>query len=329
MSGDLRSRRFRNERERDWQRLEDVLGRLERGSLRRLSDAELLALPALYRSALSSLSVARATSLDHSLVEYLEALSTRAYFLVYGTRTGLAQRIARFFAHDWPVAARALWRETLVSAGIGVMGALLAAWLVAADPDWYYVFIPQGLAAGRDPAATTAALRESLYAQGSLGGYGTLSAMLMTHNAQIAITAFALGFAFCLPTATLMAYNGATLGAFIALFSGRGLGWEAGAWLSVHGATELSAVILAGAAGLRIGTAVAMPGPLTRMASASAAGRQAATLVAGCAVMLVVAGVLEGVVRQVVTDPWQRVSIGAFTLLFWLLYLYGWRSRTP
>ena len=327
MSGDLRSLRFRHERERDWQRLEDVLGRLERGSLRKLGDTELLALPGLYRAALSSLSVARATSLDHSLVEYLEALSTRAYFLVYGTRTGLGQRLARFFAQDWPAAAQALWRETAVSWAIGIMGAALGAWLVTTDPDWYYVFVPHDLAGGRDPAATTDLLRRALYNQGSLGGYGTLSAMLMTHNAQIAITAFALGFAFGLPTAVLMAYNGATLGAFVALYASRGLGWEAGAWLAVHGATELTAVVLAGAAGLRIGTAVAMPGRLSRMASASRAGRQAATLVAGCAVMLAVAGVLEGVVRQVVVDPWQRALIGLVTLLFWGVYLYARRRE--
>lgn len=327
MTADLRSLRFRHERERDWQRLEDVLGRLERGSLKRLTDAELLALPGLYRAALSSLSVARATSLDHSLVEYLEALSTRAYFLVYGTRTGLGQRIGRFFAQDWPAAAQALWRETAASWAIGIMAAVLGAWLVTTDSDWYYVFVPQGLAGGRDPAATTSYLRETLYSQGSLGGYGTLSTMLMTHNAQIAITAFALGFAFCLPTAVLMAYNGATLGAFVALFASHGLGWEAGAWLAVHGATELTAVVLAGAAGFRIGTAVAMPGRLTRMASAARAGRQAATLVAGCAVMLVVAGVLEGVVRQVVVDPWQRALIGGVTLVFWFAYLYGRREE--
>lgn len=327
MSGDLRSTRFRRERERDWLRLEDVLGRLERGSLKTLTDAELLALPGLYRAALSSLSVARATSLDHGLVEYLEALSTRAYFLVYGTRTGLGQRIGRFFAQDWPAAAQALWRETAVSWAVAIMGAVLAAWLVTSDPDWYYVFVPEGLADGRTPSAATEYLRRGLYDQGSLGSYGTLSAMLMTHNAQIAILAFALGFAFCVPTAVLMAYNGATLGAFVALYASRGLGWEVGAWLAVHGATELTAVVLAGAAGLRIGTAVALPGRLTRMASAARAGRQAATLVAGCAVMLGVAGVLEGLVRQVVVDPWQRALIGVVTLLFWVGYLYGRRRE--
>ena len=56
----------------------------------------------LYRAALSSLSVARATSLDQALIDYLEALCARAYFFVYGARTTLGGRIARFFRHDWP-----------------------------------------------------------------------------------------------------------------------------------------------------------------------------------------------------------------------------------
>ena len=327
MNAILRSRRFRDEREAEWRRLDALLERLEGGSLRRLSDAELLALPGLYRAALSSLSVARATSLDRSVVEYLEGLSTRAYFLLYGTRTSLGQRLGQFFSTDWPAAARALWRETACAWALMLAGTAVAAWLVNADPDWFYVFVPEGLAGGRDPAASTMFLQHSLYAQASAGRYGALSAMLMTHNAQIAISAFALGFAFCLPTVFLMAYNGLTLGAFGALFAGRGLGWPLAAWLCVHGVTELWAVALAGAAGLRIGTAILLPGALSRVQAAAAAGKQAATLVAGCAVMLACAGLLEGIVRQVVTDPWQRGAIGGATLLFWGSYLYGWRRR--
>ncbi len=318
----MMSARFRQEREADWQKLEALLARLERGSLRQLSDAELLALPGLYRAALSSLSVARETSLDHRLVAYLEALSTRAYFLVYGTRTGLGTRLLRFFKRDWPAATKALWHETLWAWAFTLAGAVLAYYLVLGDPDWYDVFVPSGLSNGRGPTASTESLRATLYAQDGAAAYGVFAATLMAHNAQIAITAFALGFAFGVPTAILLVYNGAVLGAFVALFAGRGLGWQLGAWLAVHGVTELMAVAFAGAAGLHIGTAIARPGPLSRIDSAARAGRQAATLVMGCAVMLAVAGLLEGVVRQAVTDDTQRAVIGGVTLLAWLAYLY-------
>ena len=114
----LKSQRFRAEREADWLRLERLLADLESGHRKRLSDDDVIALPVLYRATLSSLSMARSISLDRNLVDYLESLSTRAYFFVYGARVSLGDRIARFFAQDWPRAVKNLWRETLVSAAL-------------------------------------------------------------------------------------------------------------------------------------------------------------------------------------------------------------------
>ena len=168
----------------------------------------------LYRQALSSLSVARATSLDHSLIDYLESLSTRAYFFVYGARAGLRQRLARFFQETWPNAVKGLWRETLVSLAITVVAALVGYLLVANDPGWFGGLVPGGLVEGRDPTATTAFLRSTLYHSEGKSSLAVLASYLFSHNAQIAIFAFALGFAFCIPTAFLLVQNGLPLGAF-------------------------------------------------------------------------------------------------------------------
>ena len=317
------------EREEGWRQLENLLSRLERGSLAKLTDAELLAIPTLYRATLSALSVARATSLDQSLTEYLEDLSTRAYFLVYGTRTGLWRRLLGFFAADWPGAARALWRETLLAWLLTAGGVLLAWLLTASDADWFYVFVPGGLAGGRDPTATTAILQETLYSTRMLPQAGVFASYLFTHNAQIAIMAFAFGFAFCLPTALLLVYNGATVGAFAALFASHGLLLPLGGWLLVHGVTELTAVVLAGAAGMRIGAAIAAPGAQPRLTAASAAGRQAATLMGGVFVMLFCAGILESIVRQAVRDDVQRYAIATVTGIAWFAYLYVLRRGRP
>src|SRR5271169_1858648 len=122
----LRSYRFRVEREADWRRLEALLERAEGRGAAALTDEQLLAAPVLYRSALSSLSVARATSLDQGLIDYLESLCARAYFFVYGTRSTLPERVGRFFREDWPRAVKSLWRETLVSFGLTLVGAVSA-----------------------------------------------------------------------------------------------------------------------------------------------------------------------------------------------------------
>lgn len=323
----LRSQRFRAEREEQWLRLDKLLTRAERGSIRSLSDADLADIPVLYRSALSSLSVARETSLDQGLVDYLESLSARAYFFVYGARTSLLKRVGGFFARDLPLAVQALWRETLVSAGVTLATAVLSYGLVRANSQWFYSFVGKDMAEGRDPAASTKALADTLH-HADQSGLTTLATFLMTHNAQIAIMAFALGFAFCLPTILLIAMNGLTLGAFIGLFASRGLGIEAGGWLSIHGTTEMFAIILAGAAGIHIGWAAGFPGPRLRLEAMAQEGRRGAAVMGGVVVMLFFAGLLEGFGRQLIDVTPARYAVGAVMLVLWCVYYYGPR-RAP
>ena len=272
---ELKSARFRRELEADWKRLERLLQRLEREPVSRLGDEDLLALPVLYRAALSSLSVARETSLDRSLLDYLEGLCTRADFLVYGARPSLSSRLARFFAIDWPAAARALWRETALAAGLLALGAGVAAWLYAVDADWFFAFVPRQYAQGRDPSASAAMLKAILYQHPQGGMLQAFAAFLFTHNAQISILAFALGFAFGVPTALLIVSNGCVMGALGALYASHGLLLPLGGWLLIHGVTELWATVLAGAAGFRIGWALAFPGEQDRMTALAGAGRAA------------------------------------------------------
>jgi uncharacterized membrane protein SpoIIM required for sporulation len=324
----LRSGKFRLEREADWKRLERLLDRIERSGARSLSDDELLAVPKLYRAALSSLSVARAISLDQALTGYLESLCARAYFFVYGARSRFFQRMGVFLASDWPRAAQRLFADTAVAAAVMILAAIAAYVLVMSDPDWYLSFVPEGLAAGRTPSASREYLESTLFDGGDEGsGLSVFATFLFTHNVGVSLLAFAVGFAFGLPSLLLMAYNGSMLGAFFALFVSKGLGVELGGWLFIHGVTELLAISLAGGAGLHIGRAVALPGRRTRLDAAAEAGRQAARVMVGVIVMLFIAGVLEGMGRQVISSTPIRYSIAGATALLWSAYLFVPRRR--
>ncbi len=315
---------FRSDREADWKAFDELLTRAEKRSPNVLSDDELLSLPILYRSTLSSLSVARATSLDQALIAHLESLSLRGYLYLYGARRGLAERIAAFFVYDWPAAVRDLWRETIVSASLMLLGAAAAFKLVASDKTWFDAIIPAGLAAGRGPDASPEWLRNMLYDGGDfLSGF---AAQLFTHNTQVAILAFALGFMLGVPSLLLMLMNGAILGAMFQIYWTKGLGYELGGWLSIHGSTELFAIAIAGAAGMRIGTALAFPGALPRMRAAAGAGRVAASAMVGVVIMLLAAGLLEGIGRQTITDDETRYLIGGSLMAFWLAYFYIFRA---
>jgi len=323
----LRSDRFRIEREGDWKRLEKIVARLERGRPRSLSDSDLLDLPVLYRAAVSSLSIARETSLDAATLAYLEALVRRAWFQVYGPRTGLLRWLRGFFGGGWSAAVRGIGLDVGIAFALMVAGAVVGWLLVAGDAAWYGAFIPTAGGDSRVPGASRAALRGVIFGHSGQDGLSAFAAMLFGHNAQISILAFALGFAFGVPSLLLLVQNAGMVGALVWLYHGQGLTLDLVGWLSIHGTTELFAAMLAGAAGLHIGRAMVFPGRLGVMAATAEAGRRASVVMVGVVLMLVVAACLEGLGRQLIDETPGRLAVGGAMLAFWLWYFFAYGHR--
>lgn len=307
----LRSARFRQAREADWRRLEEILARVERRSVRALDFDDARALATLYRQACTSLSVAREISLDRGLLDYLEALTARAYLAVYAPQESLAGLLRRFLAGA-PPAVRRSAGHVLLAALAMALGAAVGWLLYLQDPGWYGVFVPGAMGQGRGPGSSTADLLKAIYGGGdhAVGYLAAFAAFLFSHNTQIALFCFSLGVAAGLPSLLLCLYNGLTLGAFVALHVERGIGWDLFGWLSIHGVTELSAIAVAAGGGFRLGTAVLFPGRLTRRDALRRHGRDAVKLALVAALMLVVAAGVEGLARQLVTDTGTRLAIG-------------------
>lgn len=324
----LRSDRFRLEREGDWQRLEGIVGRMEKGRLRRVSDDDVLALPVLYRTVASSLSVARETSLDAATLAYLEGLVQRAWFLVYGPRTTLWSWLGGWLGGGWSAAVRAIWPELIVAFALMAIGTAIGWLLCASDPDWYYSLVPTQFLDTRTPGASREVLLETLFGQSGEAGLSVFAAQLFSNNAGVAILCFALGFAFGIPPLLLLIQNTATLGAMLWLFHSQGLSYEFVGWLSIHGTTELLAILLSGGAGLHVGRSMAFPGNLSALEAAAAAGQRAASVMAGAVLMLVIAALLEGLGRQLIESTPARYGVGYGMLAFWTAYFALMRSRT-
>lgn len=321
----LRSDRFRLEREGEWKELESILRRMEGGSLRRVGDEELLALPSLYRTAASSLSVARETSLDAATLAYLESLVQRAWFQVYGPRHGFIAWLRQFLMGGWSRAIREIWLDICIALAVMVAGAVVGWLLVARDEEWYYALVPIQFLDTRKPGASREELQQALAVENETSGLSVFAAGLFSNNAGIAILAFALGFAFGIPSLLLLVHNMAVLGAMLWLFNGQGLTLDFAAWLSVHGTTELLAILLSGAAGLHIGRSMAFPGNRSILAAAAQSGRRGATVMAGVTIMMVIAALLEAFPRQLVEGSENRLLIGAVMLALWLAYFFAYR----
>lgn len=329
MTDDLRSYQFRREREKTWRELDRLIREVERGRVRRLSFQDLYRLPHLYRSTLSGLSVARAISLDKGLVRYLESLSARAYMAVYGNRLSFSEAVKQLVVRQIPDAVRQSLFPILLSAAFLFLGVLAGYFLVLLDPDKYFAIVPHYLAGDRTPYSDPAILRASLHSDANYeaSGLTAFASSLFAHNAMIGIFAFALGFAATAPTALLMFYNGLSIGAMFRVFDMHRLGFDFFSWLSIHGTTELFAIILCGAGGIILGNAIIFPGRYTRTENLAVEGRRAGLLVITAIIMLFVAALIEGIARQTVQASGLRLLIGTLFLALWIAYFTGVRRR--
>lgn len=331
MDATLRSARFRREREAAWAELERLTAEAERRGVTNLPAESLARLPVLYRAAVSSLSVARAISLDANLLAYLESLAARAYLVVYGVRRSLREVLAQFFVRGFPLAVRRLRTPLLVAAGVLVLGALLGYGLVAQDSESYYAIVPEGLAAGRTPASSAESLREGLYDRGEeRAAHAAFASFLFAHNTQVGLLAFCVGLLGGLPTLALLLVNGLILGAMAQVHHEKGLALDLWGWLLPHGVPELTAVALCGGAGLALAAALLNPGDRLRADALVEAGRSAGTVIVGAVLMLLVAGLIEGIFRQRVHSVPVRYAVAlAGTLAIGLWMAAPWLRRAP
>jgi uncharacterized membrane protein SpoIIM required for sporulation len=327
----LRSAEFRESRETAWRTLEDLITRVESKGITQLTADELQQLPSLYRATASSLSVARSIALDRNLILYLENLVLRAFFVVYGPRVGILEALGRFLSRDFPAAVRSsIWHIVLAAIAVAA-GVVVGIVLVETSEAWFSALVPEAMAGGRGTESTAAQLRdEEIFAPwpGFIQSFVVFANALFRHNATIGIMTFGLGIAGGVPTLLLLGYQGLVLGAFLALHYDRGVLTDFIGWISIHGVTELGALIVCGAGGLLIAEKVLFPGRYSRLDNLARNGTTAAALAGGAVLMIFAAGLIEGGLRQLVSNTPARLSIGLVTGVFWVAYFLSNRKST-
>lgn len=318
----LRSTRFRKERESGWRELDKIVTRVEKKGLASLSAEEAVRLPSLYRAAVSSLSVARTIVLDRNLLLYLESLALRSYLVVYGPRSGIMQNLHAFFTSGFPRTVRSMAPHLAIAFLALTLGGLAGYLLTSADMSYFTMLIPESVAQSRGPSSSTAELRNAIFTDwpGFTETFIVFANFLFRHNTIVGLLSFGLSFALGLPTLLLLAYNGAILGAFIALYASRGLGMDFVAWVSIHGVTEILAILLCGAAGLVIAEKILFPGKRPRLDSLAHYGRKAASVAAGAVLLFFIAGILEGGFRQLIDSTPGRALFAVCTAAAWAAY---------
>jgi uncharacterized membrane protein SpoIIM required for sporulation len=283
----MTSLEFEARHEGEWRVLEAQLGELEAGRGARI-DAE--AALRGYRRVCEQLAIARARAYPLHLAERLDGLAQRAYRLVYRPAPRAWQRL-RDALQRFPRLVRQRWRYQLTALLVFVLPMLAVGITVRLDPAFALTILP----------AEQLAQFDQMYGDGSEALGRTRSAetdwqmfgFYIRNNISVAFQCFATGLLAGIGSLFFTAYNGVLMGAVAGFLDGRGLGHNFWPFVATHGAFELTAIVIASGGGLQLGHAVLMPGRLTRAAALRAAARDGALLIAGAAVMLVVAAFVE------------------------------------
>jgi len=318
----IRSVEFRRERESSWRELEQLIELVESHGVSSLNSDELERFPLLYRSALSSLSVARAIALDRALVAYLDNLAVRAFLAMYGQPLDPLRAASHFIRAGFPQAVRTLWRHVAIALFVFLMGLASGFLLLRSnEPYWFAMLVPSDLAGPRTPASTAADLHHVMVAPVAYNLVDAIGNALFAHNTYVALLVFGLGFLGGIPTILLTLHQGLILGAFLELHVRHGLGLEFTGWVSIHGVTEIIAFLLFAAAGLRLGEILIFSKDLSRVDAFAINGPVVAKVATGAGAMLLVAAVIEGYFRQAIQNTDWRLAIASATLVLWVGYL--------
>lgn len=300
-----------------WEKLELLLARCSDRGLRRLDGAEIFELGRLYRWVTSDLAYAQGHAFDAQLQHYLNRLTARAHAQVYGTSAESGGgRVARFLTRTFPREFRRSFVYIGTCIALTVVWAIVAYAVVSARPGDAFALLPDSFV----PAHITKSLHDSNFAFGPQAS-AAMSSQIITNNIRVAVLAFAAGIVTLgIGTIYLIVLNALMVGALGALYAQAGFGADFWATIAPHGFIELTAIQIAGGAGLVIAAAALFPGRRRRRDAIAEAGRRAGILIAGVAAMLCVAGTIEGFFSPLRFPAGVRTSVGIVTGVLLILY---------
>lgn len=313
----------------DWERLQAMLDAIDAAGNRpsRVSVA-VDDLPRLYRLCSHHLSLARSRAYSPQLIAHLSDLIARGHQVMYRNRPPLWPQVVTFLAGGFPRLVRQQWRAVAVAAGL-FLGPMLAMLLVVQlFPQAVYTVIePWQLSMMEqmyDPGDSDARLGESRGSDSDI----RMFAFYIRNNTGIGFNTFAGGLLFGLGTLFFLVYNGLLIGAIAGHMTVLSYIETFWGFVSGHSAFELTAIILSGAAGLKLGWALIAPGQLTRMRALREAAGVGVRIIYGAALLFFAAAFVEGFWSSMAGIPATikyAVGIALWLLLWGYLLLAGRR----
>ncbi|MGZ0049851.1 stage II sporulation protein M [Brevibacillus gelatini] len=309
---------FWHKHKASWAELEQLVERFTRQE-RQITAADIDRLTHLYKKASAHLALVRSYHPADEITLYLNELVSRAHNLTYKQQSGSWQQLRHFFG----VHLIGLIHKRIGFIGMAallfIIGGVSGFAAVLVDPLNLYYVLPQGIAEQIDPTR----LGEGHDAINS----PVISTMIMTNNMKVAILAFVSGITFGLVPIYVLLFNGLLVGALAAVYYQADSSYAFWAYILPHGVIELTAIFIAGGAGLHMGYRLLVPGRYARKYQFLEAAKESAQLLLATLPLLFVAGIIEGYITPSSLSLEAKYLVAAATLLLLCLWYYFGRRR--
>lgn len=305
-------------RKDDWRKLEQYVERLTRNRVR-LTPDEFREFNRLYRRVATDLATARQHVRDERVALYLNHLMVRAHGLIYRTDKARFYNIVHFYRYQFPATVRCCFPYVLTAFLIFfVMGSL----------SFVTSYMDESFSSLVAPGVREHVIQRENWTEHIVGLNPIASSGIMVNNIMVTFLAFALGITAGCGTVAILALNGLSIGSVISLcvkykFT------PILVFVAAHGVLELTAIFIAGAAGLLIGKALLIPEELTRKHALLINGRMAVQLVLGCIPMLVIAAIIEGFLSPSSISPYYKFAVAILSAVVLWLYFSGRLTTQP
>lgn len=310
----MRETKFIDQNREKWTKFEETLNKNSKNPEE---------LDELFVQVTDDLSYARTFYPNRSVRVYLNGLGQKIFFDLYKNRKRGKGRFAHFVKEGLPQLVYESRKEFLISflvfflsMAIGVLSCFMDEEFVRVVLGDSYVEMTLENIQNNDPMAVYKAKEE-----------GGMFARITANNLRVALMTFAMGALYAVGTILIMIKNGVMVGAFQYFFVEQGLFWESFLTIWTHGTLEISAIVIAGAAGLTMGRGLVFPGTLSRLKAFQISARRGMKIMVGITPIIILAGFIEGFfTRYTETPDVLRLFFILACLAFILFYFvyYPW-----
>lgn len=293
-----------------WNELKDLTDLLDKKGIKHCDSSQIKRYLYLFRQSSHQLAFARTHFPGSEVIPYLNALVANSHNHIYSVKKYDFSEVKSFFSFELPNSIRKQKSYIITGAIIFFLGFMFSLLIVSNNPQNANYFMPEEMIENINWDGDTS----------SGWNYPLMSSYIMTNNISVAFKAFVLGITLGIGTFYILFFNGALLGALTALVYNYGN--PLGYWSLIlpHGILELTAIFIAGGAGLILSRSILMPKEYSRKHSIIKGAKESISLMLGVIIFLIIAGIIEGFFTPANISPIAKLVFAAFTLVMIIAY---------